>query len=56
MAADVGAIGGSGSEEALVTTDATNRAETKDAEKPISDRTVRVMEGFGVAVRADFTV
>jgi hypothetical protein len=47
MSADVGpisAIRGSRGEEALIAADASNRAETKDGQEPIHDRTVRVVQ------------
>ena len=56
MAAHVGAVSGEGSEEAPVATEATDRAEPKDAEESISDGSVRVVQGFGVAVWADFSI
>jgi hypothetical protein len=56
MTAYVGAVSVQRGEEAPVATEAADRAETKDAEEPISDRTVRVVEGFGVAVWADFSI
>jgi hypothetical protein len=50
------AIGGPKGVEAPVTADATDRAKVEDTEEPVPDRAMRVMEGFGVAVRTDFSV
>ena len=48
-AADVGTIGRPKNDETLVAADATDRSEVKEAEEPISQRAVRVVEGFGKA-------
>ena len=56
MTAYVGAIGVQRGKEAPIATEAADRAETKDAEESISDGTVRVVQGFGVAVWADFSI
>jgi hypothetical protein len=52
----MGTIGGPEGVEAPVTADAADRAKVEDAEEPVPDRAVRVMEGFGVAVGTDFSV
>jgi hypothetical protein len=59
--ADAGAIGGAavggfGDEKALVAADAAYGAEVEDAEEPIPERAVGVVEGFGVAGGAGLSV